>query len=190
MTELEKVFREYRKIAEELHRKVKEYCHCFVLLRNQDLKESVLQEKVSEEEKKEVEEKIAELEIDIQNLFAGFLNHAKMVERTIQREKIVDFKLINALNEEHVNTMKEYNAVLERFDALKRQHPNYISNCNIDFSKMERQKQKLNTVINNFNLRFSAITKICPLYEVDDCIILAMEQVEDFYRKMKSKQLK
>lgn len=181
MTELEKAFKEYRAIAEELHNKVREYCHYFSLLRNQELKENILQEDVSEEEKEEIDKKIEELETTIHNLFIRFLNHANTVERAIQREKIVDFNLINMLNEEHIDVMEEYISVIKRFKSLKKKHPKYDFDSVIDFSEMERQKMKLNDAILDFNLRFSAITKIQPLYKIEDCRLIAKEREDDLY---------
>ena len=153
-------------------------------MRVQEFQEQVLQEKIPSIEKEVIDNKIMQLEKDIHSLYIRFLNHVHIVEVAINRELIVDFNLINRLNIEHIEVMKEYNYIQLQFDFLQKMHPDYDFESVIDFSEMERQKFKLNKVIEDFNLRFSTVTKIQPLYTVQDCKMQAKAQAVDAYNRL------
>lgn len=172
------VFKEYKALAEQLDLKVNRYCHCFSLLQMQYLKEHTLQEKVDPYEKEEIDSSIANLEVEIQDLFVQFLNYTNIVKTTLRQTHIIDFNIINVLNTEHIDTMGIYEGVIMKFKKLEQKYSDYNFKAVLDFSKMEHQKQQLDIAINEFNLMFSAVTKIRPLYSTNDCRVMAIDQIK------------
>lgn len=179
-------FKQWQNSADDLADAVMEYTFCLQKIARQELKEQVLNEQLSEEEKKALFEEAKKLEKKIHSLYNNFLNHARIVTRILEREMIVDFNIINKLNDIHVDIMQSYRYVEVQLESLAKNYPDYDGDFYVlvDFPKMEAQRKSLDVAIAKFNMRFCTDLGAC-LYSTKEARAEAFQQGCEGERKHK-----
>lgn len=179
-------FKQWQNSADDLADAVMEYTFCLQKIARQELKEQVLNEQLSEEERKALFEEAKKLEKKIHSLSNNFLNHARIVTHILERELIVDFNIINKLNDIHVDTMQSYRYVEAQLESLVKNYPDYDGDFYVlvDFPKMESQRKSLDVAIAKFNVRFCTDLGVC-LYSTKEARAEAFQQGCEVERKHK-----